>query len=49
MLTGGTMAPFEAWLCIRGLATLPLRMERRTSTAQALAEFLEAHPKVERV
>ena len=47
--TGGTMAPFEAWLCIRGLATLPLRMERHTSTAQALAEFLEAHPRVERV
>jgi methionine-gamma-lyase len=49
VLTGGTMAPLEAWLCIRGLATLPLRMERHTSTAQTLAEFLEAHPKVERV
>lgn len=49
VLTGGTMAPLEAWLCVRGLATLPLRMDRHTSTAQALAEFLEAHPKVERV
>ena len=47
--TGGTMAPLEAWLCIRGLATLPLRMERHGCTAQQLAEFLEAHPKVERV
>jgi methionine-gamma-lyase len=43
------MAPLEAWLCMRGLATLPLRMERHGSTAQALAELLEAHPKVERV
>ncbi len=47
--TGGTMAPFEAWLCLRGLATLALRMERHCASAQRLAEFLEAHPKVERV
>ena len=31
--TGGTMAPFEAWLCLRGLATLELRMERHTANA----------------
>jgi methionine-gamma-lyase len=47
--TGGTMAPFEAWLCMRGLMTLELRIERHSSSAQALAGFLEGHPKVERV
>jgi len=47
--TGGTMAPLEAWLAIRGLMTLELRMERHSRSAQALAEFLEAHDKVERV
>jgi methionine-gamma-lyase len=47
--TGGTMAPLEAWLAIRGLATLELRMERHSSSAHAVAEALEAHPKVERV
>ncbi len=47
--TGGTMAPFEAWLSMRGLMTLALRMERHSANALALATFLEAHPKVERV
>jgi len=47
--TGGTMAPLEAWLCLRGLATLELRMGRHCSNALAIAEHLEAHPKVERV
>ena len=47
--TGGTMAPFEAWLCLRGLATLELRVLRHSSNAQALAEHLVGHPKVERV
>ncbi|HYG72090.1 MAG TPA: aminotransferase class I/II-fold pyridoxal phosphate-dependent enzyme [Actinomycetota bacterium] len=47
--TGGTMAPFEAWLCLRGLATLELRMQRHTTTAVAVAAALEGHPKVERV
>jgi methionine-gamma-lyase len=47
--TGGTMAPFEAWLCLRGLATLELRMRRHTENASAVAAALEAHPKVERV
>lgn len=47
--TGGTMAPFEAWLCLRGLATLELRIERHCANALALAEHLEGHPKVERV
>lgn len=47
--TGGTMQPLEAWLCIRGLSTLPLRMEQHCRSAMRLAEFLESHPKVERV
>ncbi len=47
--TGGTMAPLEAWLALRGLATLELRMARHSSSAQAIASFLEGHPKVERV
>ena len=47
--TGGTMAPFEAWLCMRGAMTLALRMERHSANAMALAAFLEDHAKVERV
>jgi methionine-gamma-lyase len=47
--TGATMAPLEAWLCMRGLATLELRMQRHCTNALALATFLERHPKVERV
>jgi cystathionine beta-lyase/cystathionine gamma-synthase len=47
--TGGTMAPLEAWLCLRGLATLELRVRRHSENALALAEHLEAHPKIERV
>jgi methionine-gamma-lyase len=47
--TGGTMAPFEAWLALRGLMTLELRMERHSRSAQMLAEFLEGRAKVERV
>ncbi|MCK4938153.1 MAG: PLP-dependent transferase [Methanosarcinales archaeon] len=44
--TGGTMGPLEAWLCIRGLKTLHLRMERHASNAMKVAEFLEAHSKI---
>jgi O-acetylhomoserine/O-acetylserine sulfhydrylase-like pyridoxal-dependent enzyme len=47
--TGGTMAPFEAWLCMRGLVTLSLRMERHCASALRAAAFLEGHDKVERV
>ncbi len=45
--TGGTMAPLEAWLCLRGLATLELRMLRHCENASVVATFLEEHPKVE--
>jgi O-acetylhomoserine/O-acetylserine sulfhydrylase-like pyridoxal-dependent enzyme len=47
--TGGTMAPFEAWLCMRGLVTLSLRMERHCRSALGMAEFLQTHAKVEHV
>ncbi len=45
--TGATMGPLEAWLCIRGLKTLHLRMEKHACNAMAVAQFLEAHPKIE--
>jgi O-acetylhomoserine/O-acetylserine sulfhydrylase-like pyridoxal-dependent enzyme len=47
--TGGTMAPFEAWLCMRGLVTLSLRMERHCRSTSEMAEFLQTHAKVEHV
>ena len=47
--TGGTMAPLEAWLSMRGLMTLEIRMRRHGESAMALATWLEAHPKVERM
>jgi methionine-gamma-lyase len=47
--TGGTMAPLEAWLSMRGLITLPLRMDRHCANAMALANFLEDHDAVDRV
>ncbi len=46
LLSGSTMGTHEAWLCIRGLKTLHLRMERHAHNAQKVAEFLESHPKV---
>lgn len=46
---GGVMAPFDAWLLLRGLKTLGVRMERHNANAQKVAEFLEAHPLIERV
>jgi len=49
ILTGGTMGTHEAWLCLRGLKTLHLRMERHAQNAIRLAQFLESHPKVEKV
>ena len=49
LITGTALGPFDAWLVLRGLRTLGLRMERHNSNALALARFLETHPKVERV
>lgn len=46
---GGAMNPFAAWLILRGLETLPLRMERHAANARSIAEFLEGHPRIGRV
>jgi O-acetylhomoserine (thiol)-lyase len=46
---GGAPSPFNSWLHIQGLETLPLRMKQHSSSALAIAEFLEAHPKVKKV
>jgi methionine-gamma-lyase len=46
---GGVLSPFNAWLILRGAATLPLRMKAHSESALAVAEFLESHPKVARV
>ena len=46
---GGILSPFAAWTVSRGLKTLPLRMERHGANALAIARFLEAHPKVDKV
>jgi methionine-gamma-lyase len=46
---GGIISPFNAWLVMRGLATLPLRMKAHEAGATAVARFLEGHPKVGRV
>ncbi len=47
--TGGTLAPFSAFLVLRGIPTLAIRMERHAATAAVLAELLESAPGVERV
>jgi methionine-gamma-lyase len=46
---GGAMQPLEAWLALRGLATLSLRMEHHSRSAARLAAALAEHPAVERV
>lgn len=46
---GGVMDPFGAWLMIRGLKTLAVRVERHCANAKAFAEFLNSHEKVEKV
>lgn len=48
-LYGFNANPFESWLASRGLRTLPLRMERVSSNALRIAEFLAQHPSVARV
>ncbi len=43
---GAILAPFDAWLILRGLKTLPIRMDRHTSNAEKIVAKLEAHDKV---
>jgi len=47
--TGPSLSPFNAWLLLKGLETLELRVDRQCRTAAAIASYLENHPKVERV
>jgi cystathionine gamma-synthase len=49
MSGGAVPSPFECWLAMRGVRTFPLRVNAQTASAGALAEFLEAHPRVEAV
>jgi methionine-gamma-lyase len=46
---GGVLGPFEAWLLLRGMKTLHVRMDRHCENAMQVARFLEQHPLVERV
>ena len=46
---GASPSPFNSWLYIQGLETLPLRMRQHSSSALAIAKFLESHPKVKKV
>ena len=46
---GGVPSPFDCWLLLRSLATLPLRVRAQAAHAAAVARFLESHPRVKRV
>ncbi|MFC2997845.1 O-succinylhomoserine sulfhydrylase [Acinetobacter sichuanensis] len=46
---GNSMSPFNAWIFLKGLETLSLRMKAHCESAQKLAEWLDAHPKIEKV
>ena len=48
-ITGAVLAPFSAWLTLRGFRSLPARMALHCSNARKIAEFLAVHPQVERV
>lgn len=48
-LVGATLGPFEAWLALRGLKTLSLRMRQQCDNARHLAEWLAAHPGIAKV
>ena len=47
--TGGVLAPFDCWLVLRGVKTLPVRMERQQENALATAQWLKKHPRVSQV
>jgi cystathionine gamma-synthase/methionine-gamma-lyase len=48
-LVGGVLGPFEAWLAMRGLKTLPLRVRQQCANALRIAEWLSGHPRIARV
>jgi O-succinylhomoserine sulfhydrylase len=47
--TGAAMSPFNAWVMLKGMETLDLRVRQQTASAQAVAEALQSHPKVARM
>lgn len=47
--TGAVPGPFDVWLTLRGIRTLPLRMRQHAENAHSVAQFLSEHPRVERV
>ncbi|CAL0310113.1 unnamed protein product [Lupinus luteus] len=46
---GSGLAPFDCWLCLRGIKTMALRVEKQQDNAQKIAEFLASHPRVRKV
>lgn len=49
MTVGSGIQPFNAWLLLRGLRTLPARLEKLTATTKEVIHFLKQHPKIEKV
>jgi len=49
MTFGNILAPQNAWLMLRGLRTLPIRLKQSSESAQSVLEFLRASPKIERI
>lgn len=49
MTLGGVISPMNAWLMLRGLRTLPIRMERVEKTTRQVIDFLASHPKVGKI
>jgi cystathionine beta-lyase len=47
--SGAILSPFDSWLVIRGIETLPLRVKQHCENAQRVAEYLETHPSVDKV
>jgi len=48
-IDGGILSPFEGWLCIRALRTLPVRLKQSGENAMEIAKYLDKHPKVKKV
>ncbi|KAF9591635.1 hypothetical protein IFM89_005216 [Coptis chinensis] len=46
---GSGLAPFDVWICLRGIKTMALRIEKQQENAQKIAEFLSSHPRVKKV
>ncbi|KAF7112340.1 hypothetical protein RHSIM_RhsimUnG0239200 [Rhododendron simsii] len=46
---GSGLAPFDCWICLRGVKTMALHIEKQQENAQKIAEFLSSHPKVKKV